>query len=124
MLSFYCAARIEQVHPMDGGAFRLKFRRDRRSGLPLENPFLFYTRYLKEIVVKHMKFFMNYLVFLRRYKRVMNEREPSEDHDIAMQPVDWDELDKLELYTNSESSILVVEKIKKKAMKNPKVAAS
>ncbi len=124
MLSFYCAARIEQVHPMDGGAFRLKFRRDRRSELPIENVFVFYARYLKEILVKHLKFFMTYLVFLRRYLRVMNEKDFIDDTDVAMKPVNWDELDELELYTNTESSILVVEQLKKKALKTPKVASS
>src|SRR6201994_4385062 len=28
----------EGVHPLEGGAFRLKFRRDRRSGMQLEHP--------------------------------------------------------------------------------------
>src|SRR5579871_1980544 len=31
----------EGVHPLEGGAFRLKFRRDRRSGLAIESPFVF-----------------------------------------------------------------------------------
>ena len=35
----------EGVHPLEGGAFRLKYRRDRRHGLPLESPFVFYPRY-------------------------------------------------------------------------------
>jgi hypothetical protein len=30
----------EGVHPLEGGAFRRKFRRDRRDGLPRENPVL------------------------------------------------------------------------------------
>ena len=28
----------EGVHPLEGGAFRLKYRRDRRRSLPLESP--------------------------------------------------------------------------------------
>ena len=35
----------EGVHPLEGGAFRLKYRRDRRRSLPLESPFVFYPRY-------------------------------------------------------------------------------
>ena len=42
----------EGVHPLEGGAFRLKYRRDRRHGLKLESPFLFYPRYGYEIVTK------------------------------------------------------------------------
>ena len=35
----------EGVHPLEGGVFRLKFRRDRRAGLPRESPLVFYPRY-------------------------------------------------------------------------------
>ena len=36
---------FEGVHPLEGGALRLKFRRDRRSGMTRENPVAFYARY-------------------------------------------------------------------------------
>ena len=46
----------EGVHPLEGGAFRLKSRRDRRLGLPLESPFVFYPRYAAEIAGKAVKY--------------------------------------------------------------------
>ena len=39
-LWFNLTIEVEGVHPLEGGAFRLKFRRDRRSGMKLENPLL------------------------------------------------------------------------------------
>ena len=42
----------EGVHPLEGGAFRLKYRRDRRRGLKLELPLVFYPRYWGGIAVK------------------------------------------------------------------------
>jgi hypothetical protein len=37
--------RLYGCHPLEGGLGRLKFRRDRRSGMPLENPLLFYPKF-------------------------------------------------------------------------------
>ena len=45
ILWFYLMIVFEGVHPLEGGAFRLKFRRDRRLGMPLESPLVFYPRY-------------------------------------------------------------------------------
>jgi hypothetical protein len=41
LLWFKLVSAYEGVHPLEGGAFRRKFRRHRRNGLPRENPFLF-----------------------------------------------------------------------------------
>ena len=46
----------EGVHPLEGGAFRLKYRRDRRLSLPIESPFVFYPRYWGGIAVKAWKY--------------------------------------------------------------------
>ena len=36
---------FERIHPLEGGFLRLKFRRDRRPGLPIEPAWQFYPRY-------------------------------------------------------------------------------
>ena len=56
MLWFKLMIDHEGVHPLEGGAFRLKFRRDRRSSLPVESRFVFYPRYGFEIVSKAWKY--------------------------------------------------------------------
>ena len=49
---FFRTIEVEGVQPLEGGAFRMKFRRDRRSGMKLENPLVFYPRYAWESVAK------------------------------------------------------------------------
>jgi radical SAM superfamily enzyme YgiQ (UPF0313 family) len=46
---FYASYAIEGVHPLQGGFIRRKVRRQRRHGMPLENPLAFYSRRLREI---------------------------------------------------------------------------
>ena len=118
MLSFYAAAKVEGVHPMDSGIFRRKYRRDRRRGLPQENPLFFYARYGWEIVAKHVHYVRLYMMFHRAYRHVMNGVTAGTD-DIAMQPVKAEELDRLELYTSKPAAHLVVEKLKKRTRQYP-----
>ena len=113
MLSFYAAAKVEGVHPMDSGIFRRKYRRDRRGGLPKENLLLFYVRYGWEIVTKHLRYVWLYVTFHRAYRRVING-VAAETDDIAMQPVKAEELETLELFTSTPAAQIVVEKLKKK----------
>jgi len=75
LLSFYACAKIENVHPLEGGFVRLKFRKDRRFGMPLENPLFFYPRYALETIGKVIQYFS----LVRSYKKIVRkiEQEPS-----------------------------------------------
>jgi radical SAM superfamily enzyme YgiQ (UPF0313 family) len=46
---------IEQVHPLEGGALRMRSRHERRPGLPVEPILVFYPRYFAETAVKALK---------------------------------------------------------------------
>jgi hypothetical protein len=98
ILWFYLTVRYEGVHPLEGGALRLKFRRDRRHGLPRESPFLFYPRYLGETAVKGWR----YLRIYRRFKAILEEALAAPDRwtytDLAIAPPKADEFDALDLY--------------------------
>ncbi len=52
LLWFSLMDRYEHVHPLEGGALRLKYRRDRRHGMKRENPLVFYPRYWAETAKK------------------------------------------------------------------------
>jgi hypothetical protein len=54
MLWFYGSVAIENVHPLESGFFRLKFRKDRRPSLPLEPALVFYPKFWWEIVWKNV----------------------------------------------------------------------
>jgi len=88
----------EGVHPLEGGAFRLKYRRDRRHGLKLESPFIFYPRYGYEIVTKSW----GYLRFFLRARSIMKEVLEAPDRstysDLAIEPPKADEFEQLSLY--------------------------
>jgi len=70
LLCFHACARIERVHPLEGGLFRLKYRRDRRPGMPLEHPVVFYARAARETLSKYAQFAWLALSYLRALRRV------------------------------------------------------
>jgi radical SAM superfamily enzyme len=115
MLSFHSTARVERLHPLDGGLLRRKVRTDRRSSLPLENPIVFYTRYAWETLSKSVRLAAMYLSYQRRYRRVMAGHSVARESDTAMQPVEKSELDSLELFNVTEAARSVAVKMKKKA---------
>jgi len=89
---------FEAVHPLEGGAFRRKSRRDRRYGLALENPFAFYPRYAGEIAGKARQYWSVY----RRARAILKDVLAAPDRwsyrDLATTPPEDDEFDRLDLY--------------------------
>jgi hypothetical protein len=98
ILWFYLMILFEGVHPLEGGALRLKSRRDRRHGMPLENPIVFYTRYWGQTALKALA----YLRVYWRMKAMLNEVLAAPDRysytDLAISPPQADEFDALDLY--------------------------
>jgi hypothetical protein len=98
ILWFNLMIAFEGVHPLEGGALRLKFRRDRRYGLPRENPLLFYPRYLGGTLAKAWRYWRVY----KRCKTTLDEVLAAPDRwtysDLAIAPPRADELDTLDLY--------------------------
>jgi hypothetical protein len=98
ILWFKLMIRYEAVHPLEGGAFRLKFRRDRRHGLPIEGPFVFYLRYGAEIVGKAWRYLGLYWSSMRTLRAVMSAPDRWTYTDLAIAPQRDDELETLDLY--------------------------
>jgi len=109
-LEFYACATIEKIHPLDGGIFRKKYRKDRRYGMPIENPVSFYLKYGWEILSKHVKFLKVYLNYRKIHARAMNDQIKVHERDIAMEPFNKAELNELELYKTTEAARAVAEK--------------
>ena len=97
LLSFHAPPRLEHVHPLDGGIFRRKYRRDRRPGMALENPLSFYAREGWTMLRKHARFAVLYWQYRRTLRRVMRDAMPYTD--LAMTPPEAAEADSLDLYT-------------------------
>lgn len=85
-LYFYGMQRIEGIHPLQGGLFRRKYRKDRRPGFPLESPMVFYPRYLWVTITGSVRLF----TLFRRYKRILArvEATPAKHTymDVALTP--------------------------------------
>jgi radical SAM superfamily enzyme len=98
LLWFNTMIPLENVHPLEGGMFRMKFRRDRRSGLPVESPFVFYPRLLKELAFKARAYWSVY----RRLTAIKREVAAAPDHrrysDTAIAPLRENELEALDLF--------------------------
>jgi hypothetical protein len=52
LADFKCIYEIEELHPLEGGVLRLKYRTDRRSGLPIEWPGIFHLRLAGDVMCK------------------------------------------------------------------------
>ncbi|TFH24311.1 MAG: radical SAM protein [Myxococcales bacterium] len=115
MLSFHSTAKIERLHPLDGGLFRRKYRRDRRRGLSLENPAVFYGRYLWEVVHKQARLLAMVASYQRIYRRSARGDSPSVTGDLAMEPIRDEELSSLELFTATPAARSVATKAMQKA---------
>ncbi len=124
-LWFYGCHVIEGVHPLQGGIFRRKYRRDRRSGLPIESPLVFYPRMLWEFFDKHRRLAALAWRFWRARARVEKDPARFQYQDLALTPPDEEELDELEMYTATQGAKAAVDKARDKlARKAAKVAAA
>jgi Radical SAM superfamily len=98
LLWYKLASSIEGVHPHEAGAFRLKFRRDRRPDLPRKSPFLFYPRYLAETAVKAFRYMRIYLESRSILKEVLAAPDRWTYSDTAIAVPDANEFEMLDLY--------------------------
>jgi radical SAM superfamily enzyme YgiQ (UPF0313 family) len=78
---------IEGIHPLEGGFFRRKVRRNRRSSLPLENPLIFYPKYFFESLSKQFQWISLYLRLRIIYRRVKKDPARYDYMDTALEPV-------------------------------------
>ena len=107
---FSSAVPIENLHPLQWGIFRIKHRLDRRAGLPIESPLVFYARYAADIARKAT-------VLARRWRdlrRIMCKIE-ADPHaklyfDEALTPVAEEDSEHMGLYTQNEAARVAVER--------------
>jgi hypothetical protein len=113
ILWFNLMIRFEAVHPLEGGAFRLKFRRDRRHGTPIESRIVFYPRYLAEIAVKAWRYLSVYRESMRTLKQVLRDPDRWSYTDLAIAPPREDELDTLDLYQATSGGEAAVARVRR-----------
>ena len=113
ILWFMLMILFESVHPLEGGAFRLKFRRDRRYGMKLESRLVFYLRYAGETVVKAWRYLGVYRSAMRTLKQVLRAPDRWTYTDLAIAPPRADELDTLDLYHATSGGEAAVARVRR-----------
>ena len=98
LLWFKLISAFEGVHPLEGGAFRRKSRRDRRHGLPRESRLAFYPRYAAETVGKLRGYWGIYREARAIFRDVMRAPDRSTYSDLSLTAPSEDEFDALDLY--------------------------
>jgi hypothetical protein len=93
---------IESVHPLEGGVFRMKSRRERRPNLPVEPVWLFYPRYIAETIVKAARWIALAVRLERLARKVKNDPHRLAYKDQAL-TLGTDETESLELYKTRSS---------------------
>jgi hypothetical protein len=105
VLFFFSAAfPVEKLHPLQAGAYRMRYRRYRRPGLPIEPVWYFYPKRLWEIVSKHLRFAADYAQIYLMAERAKREQKVRAYADVALSPVQDDETEALELFTHNEGA--------------------
>src|SRR5512144_717580 len=98
LLWFRTGFACSRVHPLEAGYFRLKFRHDRRPGMPKERPLGFYLRYARELLATHLR--MIGLIGRLGLACLRIKLDPGHRaySDLSLTPVTGEELDELGLF--------------------------
>jgi hypothetical protein len=113
---------IEHVHPLEGGALRLKSRHERRPHLPVEPAWLFYPRYFAETAVKALRWATLAIRLERLARKVKNDPQRLEYTDQALTPL-VNEVENLELYKTRSSQAFIDQRRHIEEAQRPKIVA-
>ncbi|MDJ0630058.1 MAG: radical SAM protein [Rhodobacter sp.] len=101
VLEVFLAYKLDGVHPMEGGFLRRKHRRDRRPGLPRENPLRFYPRYWVRTVRNLTRLGWGVWQANRLQERIFSHPDRRAYIDLATTPPDLEEHERLALFQNT-----------------------
>ncbi len=104
IIEFYSMYAVERLHPLEGGILRKRHRRDRRPGMPLANPLLFYPAYAIETVVKMARFAWYYGRAALIHRRVHADPNRRAYTDVALTPPTAEEFAELGLFTETSGA--------------------
>ncbi|HEY7992028.1 MAG TPA: radical SAM protein [Stellaceae bacterium] len=124
MLAFRTSIELEKVHPLQSGYFRLKYRRDRRPGMPLESPLVFYPKYAFGQIYKHLRL-LGWIIYFGSIRFKLARDPHRRDYtDEAMTPIRDDEFDSRDMYKTGAGTAAAIEKHRKENRARAKLTAS
>ncbi|MBW0002702.1 MAG: radical SAM protein [Hyphomicrobiales bacterium] len=112
---FQGSVGIEGLHPLQGGYLRLKYRKDRRPGFPLEPPVLWHLKYMAETAGKVARIGALLWRLDRVRRRILKDPKPLEYMDMALTPVQEDEMDRLDMFNVTQGGRAAVAKTRERA---------
>ena len=107
MTWFKGCLEIENVHPVEGGIFRMKSRRDRRTTMPMEPVWRFYPRYWTESIVKGLRWGWTYARLRKIYLSIKHDPKRYEYVDAANEPVTEAEIETHEMFKSEAAQAYV-----------------
>ena len=105
MGGFYASIMYANVHPLEAGFWRRRVRKQRRHGMALENPLIFYPKRTWIEFWSHAKFLALYLRLKLIHDRVVKDPSVRDYTDLAMTPTAASEGDDLDLIKVFEDQI-------------------
>jgi hypothetical protein len=110
---FASSVPIEEVHPLQGGVLRRKYRLDRRPGMPIEPIWSFYPKLAAEFVSKTARAVRLAAWLAWTMWRIERDSNRTAYTDQALTPVTDDEEETLALFTHSDAARHAVEHARK-----------
>jgi hypothetical protein len=124
MTMFKIMFQAEGIHPLEGGGLRLKYRRDRRPGMPIEAIGMFHLRLLAETWRKLKIYAPLIWQGWRIGRKVKNDPNRYAYTDLAIEPVVENEMDTLALFAATAGGEAAVSKKRGEDVARARVAAA
>jgi len=113
MYWFYIMLKYERVHPLEGGFFRRKHRRDRRPGLPVESRLVFYPKFYWETAVKFGGQLGLLLKLLPSFFSIIRDPKRFEYTDLAIEPATDEDLEELAMFQETVGATAAIKRQKR-----------
>jgi len=123
MTMFKIVFEAEGIHPLEGGGVRMKYRRDRRHGLPIEPFGVFHWKLVRETWKKLKIYGSLAWQGWRIAQRVKNDPKRLEYTDLALTPVADEDMDKLSLFAETSGGGAAVAKRRGEDLARARVTA-
>ena len=113
LVAFSTTVRLEQVHPLQAGVLRLRHPLERRPGLPRENPWIFWPRFIWQTLSKHVLLASTIGRLLVMAFAITRDPNAPAYLDQALEPVRDDEVETLGLLTQTTGALAAIAHAKK-----------
>jgi len=107
---FRAIYEVERIHPLEAGYVRRRRRLSRRPGMAIEPALRFYPRFALETARKASRYLRHYLRWKALCRRILSDPRRLDYSDLAIRPVSPDELESLDLFSETAGGEAFVEK--------------